>query len=312
MRPLVTGQFENGMAQGMADPTQLPTDPSQAQQWQRANRSWWEGHPMRYDWTDSVGKDEFSREFFQEIDERFLKPAGEFLPYKKIPFDSLIDFEALKDKDVLEIGVGNGSHAALLAAHARSFTGIDLTDYATRSTGARFKLFGLNGTIRQMDAEKMDFPDGSFDFIWSWGVIHHSSNTRRIVEQMHRVLRPGGKAVVMVYNRSAYLYWFCSTFIYGVLRGRLFKYKSLNAVLQSTTDGALARYYKGSEWRKMVGDLFDCKPTLVSGNKPEFLPIPGSGLKRLLLKLTPNLASRFFLNTLRQGSFLIAEMTRKG
>lgn len=294
------------------EPTQLPADPGQAAKWQDANRTWWEGHPMRYDWKAPVGKDEFSKEFFEEIDRRFLATSREFLPFKSVPFDALIDFAGLKDKDVLEIGVGNGSHASLLARHARSFTGIDLTDYAVRSTTARFAHFGLRGNILRMDAEQMSFPDASFDFVWSWGVIHHSSNTRRILEQIHRVLRPGGKATIMVYNRSFYTYWVCAFLLFGVLRGQLLKTRSINQILQSHTDGAIARYYRKSDWRALVGDLFTVDRFRVYGNKPEFWPLPGGKIKSALTRATPSFLSRLFLNRMGQGSFLVAEMTRRG
>ena len=83
---------------------------------------------MRYDWNQQLGYEEFSKEFFEEVDRRFFDNAREFMPYKKIPFDPLINFDNLKDADVLEIGVGMGSHASLLAKYSRSFTGIDLTE----------------------------------------------------------------------------------------------------------------------------------------------------------------------------------------
>ncbi len=166
---------------------------------------------MRYDWNDEIGYKEYSKEFFDEIDKRFFLNSKDFLPFKKIPFDPLIDFENLKNKDVLEIGVGNGSHASLLAQHSKSFTGIDLTEYAVKSTSARFKEFGLPGTIKRMDAETLEFENESFDFVWSWGVIHHSSNTRKILEEINRVLKPGGEATIMVYYRSLWSYYFLTS-----------------------------------------------------------------------------------------------------
>src|SRR5206468_2314200 len=129
--------------------------------------------------------------------------------------DPLIDFDQLQNKDVLEIGVGNGSHAALLARHSGSFTGIDLTDYAVESTSKRLKCFGLAGIVRQMDAEQMPFADRSFDFVWSWGVIHHSSDTRKILSEIARVLRPGGRAVTMVYHRNWWNYYLFGGLING-------------------------------------------------------------------------------------------------
>ena len=215
--------FNKELPEGFKEPTDLPDNPDQAIDWQKKNKSWWESHPMRYDWNDEIGYKEYSKEFFNEIDKRFFLNSKDFLPFKKIPFDPLIDFENLKTKDVLEIGVGNGSHASLLAQHSKSFTGIDLTEYAVKSTSTRFKEFGLPGTIKRMDAEALEFENESFDFVWSWGVIHHSSNTRKILEEINRVLKPGGEAIIMVYYRSLWSYYFVNGFIHGILMGKLLK-----------------------------------------------------------------------------------------
>ena len=131
---------------------------------------------MRYDWGNKIPAKEFTREFYEEIDRRHFADAAHYSPPRQKPFDELIPFNALPECDVLEIGVGNGSHAQLIAPHSRSYTGIDLTQYAVESTSRRLQIFGINGRIMQMDAERMQFPDASFDFIWTWGVIHHSSN----------------------------------------------------------------------------------------------------------------------------------------
>ena len=58
-----------------------------------------------------------------------------------------------------------------------------------------------------MDAEHLEFPDETFDFVWSWGVIHHSANTEAIIREIHRVLKPGGEARVMVYHRNSINFW---------------------------------------------------------------------------------------------------------
>ena len=142
---------------------------------------------MRYDWRYPVKAEKFSREFYEEIDRRFFGDA-ERLPARKRPFDQIIPFDILPNLDVLEIGVGNGSHAQLLAPHCGNYTGIDITEYAATSTSKRFEIFGLKGAIRRMDAEAMEFPDRFFDFIWTWGVIHHSANTAQVLSEMHRVL----------------------------------------------------------------------------------------------------------------------------
>src|SRR5262249_48474936 len=142
-------------------------------QWQEANKSWWEKTSMRYDWRDPIGAEEGTGAYYDEIDRRFLGAVRQFLPWTRFPFDALIPYDDLAKLDVLEIGIGQGTVAQLLAQRARSFAGIDLTEAACKATRKRFDLAGLGGDIRQMDAEAMTFGDGSFDFVWSWGVIHH-------------------------------------------------------------------------------------------------------------------------------------------
>ena len=61
---------------------------------------------MRYDWRRTIPYDEFSRPFYEEIDRRFFLKVGEYMPWKSVPFDNLIDFGQLASKSVLEIGVG--------------------------------------------------------------------------------------------------------------------------------------------------------------------------------------------------------------
>ena len=141
---------------------------------------------MRYDWHEEVGAAAGTIAYFAEIDRRFLSSARQYMPCRQRPFEQVIPFTRLADQDVLEIGVGQGTHAQLLAPCCRSFTGIDLTSHAVEMTAERLRLRGLPGKVRRMDAEEMEFAAASFDYIWSWGVIHHSANTRRVLAEMHR------------------------------------------------------------------------------------------------------------------------------
>jgi SAM-dependent methyltransferase len=264
---------------------------------------------MRYDWRESVAEEPGTEAYFAEIDRRFFAAAKGCLRQHKLPFDSVIPFDQLNDRDVLEIGVGQGTHAQLLSPRCKSFTGIDLTSYASEMTTRRLRLFGLPGQIRQMDAEKMEFPDASFDYIWSWGVIHHSSDTRRVLEEMRRVLRPGGRSTVMVYYRSWWQFYVC-----GALRRvfqRQFRNKAgLHEVTQGATDGAIARYYKPHEWRQTTRGLFEIDAIQVCGLKAEVLPLPHGRLKQTLESLLPDGVARLMTQRLRMGTFLIAHMRR--
>lgn len=296
------GQFDH--------PEKLPTTDEQRRQWQEENKEFWEKHSMRYDWKEEIKYPEFSKEFYQEIDRRFIASVREPMPWKHIPFDQWIDYRTIANQDVLEIGVGNGTHAQLLASHAKSYTGIDLTAYAQKSTATRLESFGIPGTVLQMDAEKMQFPDASFDFVWSWGVIHHSSNTDVILREIHRVLRPGGKTVIMVYYRSLWSYYLGGALL-GVFKGQFFKGRNIHQINQSRTDGALARYYTFHSWKQLVRNNFTINRLETLGNKGDLLPIPGNFIKRFLLGSMPPAITRLGLKQLRMGSFLICEMTKK-
>src|SRR6185312_8029573 len=70
----------------------------------------------------------------------------------------------------------------------------------------RFELFNLPGTFHVADAERLDFPDNSFDIVYSHGVLHHTPDTAGAIREVHRVLRPGGRALVMLYHRNSYNY----------------------------------------------------------------------------------------------------------
>jgi len=137
-------------------------------------------------------------------------------PYLK-PFAR---FEEAHDKDVLEIGVGMGSdHQCLAEAQPRSLHGVDLTERALEHTRARFALVGLYSHLKVGNAERLDFSDGSFDFVYSWGVIHHSPNTPQAAREILRVLKPGGVARVMIYHRRSPVGWMLWT-RYALLRGK--------------------------------------------------------------------------------------------
>lgn len=303
--------FSEGKPRDFEDFTALPKTKEQEQSWQNLNRSWWESNPMRYDFTESLSYPEFSKEFYQEIDRRFFSSVWAFMPWKKIPFDNLVDFEALGSRDVLEIGVGCGSHAQLLSSASRSYTGIDLTEYAVNCTQKRLNAFGCRGTVRRMDATAMDFPDASFDLVWSWGVIHHSADTKKILSQINRVLRPGGKALIMVYHDSVWNAYVRGALYYGILKGGFLKGKSINTLIQESTDGALARYYGVSEWANFVSDFFSVEKSYVFGSKSQLIPLPYGKTKEFFMSLIPNALGRWITNRPFFGFLLVTALEKQ-
>jgi SAM-dependent methyltransferase len=296
-------------AAGFDRPTQLPRSDEEHRQWQTANKAWWESAPMRYDWREAIVQSPGSEAYFKEIDRRFCVSARTFMPWRKIPFDAVIPFDDLRDKDVLEIGVGQGTHAQLLASHCKTFVGIDLTIAAAAMTAKRLKLFGIPGAVLQMDAEHIGFSKNSFDYVWSWGVIHQSADTQRVLAEMHRVMRPGGRCTVMVYYRSWWNYY-VSGFLRAIFQRQWGKLGSLHHVSQSGSDGAIARYYKPAEWRVATRNLFVLDSMQIYGLKSDVVPLPHGRLKQFVMDLIPDSFARFLTRHLRMGSLLVAHMRK--
>lgn len=299
------------LLKNFARPTQLPATSEEEMEWQTANQSWWEGRPMRYEWRRTAWPSQFTHEFYEDIDRRFFSAVASFLPWRHSPFEQWINSSNLGQADVLEIGVGLGSHATLLSLHGRSYVGIDLTAYAAEGTWRKFRLFGRRGAVMQMDAELMAFRDETFDFIWSWGVIHHSANTRRVLAEMRRVLRPGGKAVVMVYRRGFWNYYLMAGLLGGLLSGELLRTMSLHKAVQLQSDGALARYYSIAEWLSLTSPFFETRDLLICGQKTDGVPLPAGRLKELVSGALPDAVWRLLMSRCRFGGFLVASMVRR-
>lgn len=102
------------------------------------------------------------------------------------------DFQSARDRRVLEIGVGLGADHQCFAEAGAELYGIDLTERAVGHTQQRLQAFGLQSNLAVGDAENLDFPEDSFDIVYSWGVLHHSPNTPKAIAEVHRVLKPGG------------------------------------------------------------------------------------------------------------------------
>jgi SAM-dependent methyltransferase len=302
------GAFEKKAA-GFDHPTQLPRDEEERRRWQAANKAWWDSAPMRYDWREEIAQSPGSEAYFEEIDRRFFASARAFMPWRTVPFDPIIPFDELADKDVLEIGVGQGSHAQLIASHCKSFVGIDLTTAAATMTAKRLELFGVPGKVLQMDAERMAFGANSFDFVWSWGVVHVSADTRRVLAEIARVLRPGGRCTVMVYYRSWWNYRI-SGLLRAVFLGQWRTLGTLHHVSQGGTDGAIARYYKPNEWRAATRSLFVIESMQIYGLKSDLVLLPHGRLKQIIMKLIPDSLARFMTSRMRMGSLLVAHMRK--
>lgn len=106
-------------------------------------------------------------------------------------------------RSVLEIGCGVGLDSYTIARHGLDLTAVDLTDVGVKTARTRFLRNGVPGRFLAANAEKLPFPDAQFDYVYSFGVLHHASDTARCIDEVHRVLKPGGEARIMLYHRRS-------------------------------------------------------------------------------------------------------------
>lgn len=175
---------------------------------EEAVRDYWEAQSCG---TGYASAEEGTETYYREIEtERYrLEP---FIP-------AFAGFRDWQGKRVLEVGVGAGTDFVNFARAGAVLTGVDLTEAAVEHARRRLELEGLDAELAVCSAEELPFDAGSFDLVYSWGVIHHAERPARIVREVRRVLAPGGEARVMLYGRHswvAYALWVR----YAALAGR--------------------------------------------------------------------------------------------
>lgn len=247
---------------------------------QEGNRAWWTKNTMSYDWNSKIQNQRFTLPWFDEADARFIHGARLFATTNK-PFDRIIPFETIKGARVLEIGCGMGLHTELLARAGAEVTAVDLSPTSVAATRQRMKLKNLNALVVHADAEQLPFGSKSFDFAWSWGVIHHSSRTGRIVREIARVIKPEGECRIMVYNRAG------MPARVAYFKDYLFKLKflrhSFEEILYRSTDGFSARFYVSEQFEDLFRTFFEEVTSEICGQDADAIPLPGS-LRRIMLK----------------------------
>jgi len=245
--------------------------------------------------------------WYDEIDRRFLESAYYAAGQNGQPFGRFLKPDLVSGKQVLEIGCGMGTHAEMLLRNGARLTAIDQTALAVESTRRRLELKQLDARVLQQDAENLSLPDRSFDIVWTWGVIHHSSSPEQCVSEISRVLRPGGRLMMMVYYRPSLVYYLHCGLIRGVLLGQLLR-QSLHQIYVNATDGFYARVFSKFELRALLAPQFHSLQITVVGLKAELYPIPRNSLKVALERMTPDWLARAVLG--KFGSMVVVEAIR--
>lgn len=267
---------------------------------QAANQSWWTENPMTYDWSASAGLEPGSAAWFEDQDRRSNAQHHHFLRGRPA-FELLLNGGLLSGKHILEVGVGSGQHAQQLSRAGAHVTGIDLSPSAVDLTRARFAIGGDSGAFECWDAEqdRSDFHQ-RFDLVWSWGVIHHSARTARIVRNTQSWVKPGGSFAGMVYHRDS------MRLPVALLRdwviGRNWRSHSIDEALWRNTDGFSARFYPSDQWRDLLLAFYEEAETRVQGLDVDLVPLPQPLRSAVWKRLNPSTQERCLR---RLGHFLM-------
>jgi ubiquinone/menaquinone biosynthesis C-methylase UbiE len=103
----------------------------------------------------------------------------------------------------VEVGCGVGLDSATMARHGLVVTAVDLTMVGVATAARRAHAERLAAHYACADAERLPFADASFDYVYSFGVMHHAADTQACVDEALRVLKPGGEALIMLYHRRS-------------------------------------------------------------------------------------------------------------
>ena len=162
-------------------------------------RNFWQANPLC---TQINPFDAGSEEFFEYYNKQ--REDIESIDYSY----ALHEYRDFKNKKVLDVGCGNGYVLSKYASEGAEVFGVDVTEAAIELTQKRFKHLNLNGDFREADAQSLPFPENTFDCVCSMGVLHHVPNTQKAVDEIFRVLKPGGRLIVMFYHKNSAKYQF--------------------------------------------------------------------------------------------------------
>jgi ubiquinone/menaquinone biosynthesis C-methylase UbiE len=217
-------------------------------------------------------------EWFQEVERYRYDVYAPWMP-------RVMEFAQHAGEQVLEVGGGMGTDLSQFARNGAIVTDVDLSAGHLQIAQENFRLRGLTGRFVHHDAESLPFDDNTFDLVYSNGVIHHTPNTARTVSEIRRVLKPGGRAIVMVYAENSLQYWRNLVWYYGMRSGDLAT-RSMGDIMSRSVERTgndarpLVKVYTKARLRALFAGFTDItilqrqiSPELVPRRLHRFLPL---------------------------------------
>ncbi len=141
-----------------------------------------------------------SKDFFDDYNNQREKIESIHRSY------NLHEYKDFKGKKVLDVGCGNGYVLSHYKKEGASVYGIDVTEAAIKLSKKRFEINKQNGNFSIQNAEMLKFEDNYFDCVCSMGVLHHVPDTKKAISEIYRVLKPGGRVILMFYHKNSLKY----------------------------------------------------------------------------------------------------------
>jgi SAM-dependent methyltransferase len=263
----------------------------------RQVRAFWEANPVAAEGISAVPG---TAEFFRNFDA--LREADDCEPWRFS--DDIHGYSLAKGLRVLDVSCGNGYVLAQYARFGADVSGVDLTETALDLSRKRFALASLNGDFRLTDGDRLPFEDETFDVACSMGVLHHIADPRSMIAEMRRVLKPGGRIILMLYHWGSWKYHV----VFRVKRLLDPRYRGKSqAEALNMNDGAdcpLALVYTRAQVRDLLKSFLNHRFELNQLSWKQLLLVPG--IDRLLRPVLPPANRNIFARTMGWNLYLTA------
>ena len=209
----------------------------------------WEKHPLL---STIIPHPPGSKKFFEAFN--CERERIEPLSIQKLVYD----FKSGKNKAVLDVGCGNGWVLSNFFREGAKCYGLDVTQRAVDLSQKRFEMINGNAFLMVANAEELPFRDSSFDIVTAMGVLHHTPNIDKAIREIHRVLKPMGRIVLMLYHKNSILYrvYMPARLLYEMSKRRRLSISLQDLVNRVDGDGnPLGRVYSRNDVRNMLSSF---------------------------------------------------------